>query len=280
MIVTPDFVLINFPKTGSTFSRAVIQQAYRNRDRRPHRRALYKARLATWPVREPMHFNPIRGYSDQHGRVEQIAEADRHKPVVSIARDPIERILSSYNHYLHLKAEDYLPAMNIVARRVARDYPNVTFPEYYEIWRIWNAYWHSSVGLPIGAPTIEFLNFFATDPDGLYRRLRAHPDDIEGLAPFFPANLTFLRNESLNADLKAFLLRVGFRESEVAFIEEAPKVYPDGIGRSRGEASAADLDPDVLDRLVEEQRVVYKVYERYGIRYAGSRKEAVPSGSR
>ena len=88
MIVTKHFVMINFPKTGSSFARKVVKQAYENRERRLDRRILRKARLRPWPIRERRCFNPIRGYEDQHGRVEQIAESDRRKTVVSIGAIP------------------------------------------------------------------------------------------------------------------------------------------------------------------------------------------------
>ena len=80
MIFTNDFMMINFPKMGSTFTRQVIWQAYSNRERRFHRRVLYKARIGKWPVQERKCFNPIRGYVDQHSRVEQISEGTATSP--------------------------------------------------------------------------------------------------------------------------------------------------------------------------------------------------------
>ncbi len=279
MIVTKHFVMINFPKTGSSFARKVVKQAYENRERRLDRRILRKARLRPWPIRERRCFNPIRGYEDQHGRVEQIAENDRRKTVVSIARDPVERILSVYNHSFRTPLDDYLPSINIIMRTLSIDYPNVTFYEFYEMWKPWNAYWLSARDLPIGPQTMEFVNFFSTDPDAFYKHLRLHEDDIEGLGRYLPKHLKLLRNESLNRDVKTLLLGIGFHESEVAFIDKHPNVYPDGIGRTYDDISPTVLDAGFLNKFMEEERILYKLYSHYGISYSANPGKAASPGA-
>lgn len=277
MVITPHFVMINFPKTGSTFARTVIRQAYERREGRLDRRLLRKLRLRAWPIEEPEHFNPIRGYLDQHGRVEQIPKRDRHKPIVSLARDPIERILSSYNHYLKTPHDQYLTCMNIVARHFAPDFPMVSLQEYCEFWKVWNSYWIDAQDLGIGPVTVEFLNFFSTDPNQAFRHLREHGDDIDGLLQYLPKRLTLLRNESLNQDIKGLLLRFGFREEEVAFIEVHPKIFPEGVGRFKGDITAHDIDHDLLNKLLDEESILYRIYERYGISYARNLQMVQPS---
>lgn len=267
MIVTNDFVMINFPKTGSSFARAVVKRAYEIREARWDRRILREAGLRAWPIRERLCFNPIYGAHDAHGRVEEILDADRNKVVVSVVRDPVERWLSWYNYSaLGLSRDSFLPAFIVLMKSMSEDYPHVTINEFYEIIKCWYRRRRSMVGLEIGPQTMIFGLFFATDPDGFFNHLREHGGDVEGLARFLPKDLVFLRNESLNSDIVGFLRRFGFTEQEVAFIHEHPRILPSGIGRQAGELRDV-IDEETLGKIREEESVVYQIYERYGATY-------------
>ncbi|MEO5344741.1 MAG: hypothetical protein H7842_15775, partial [Gammaproteobacteria bacterium SHHR-1] len=87
MIITDEFVMLNMPKTGSSFARHAIREIYSNcNPKRPCQELLVHQ-----IDRQFAHKSP-----GQHGTRRQIPAAHRHKPIVTIRRQPEQRYLSGY----------------------------------------------------------------------------------------------------------------------------------------------------------------------------------------
>ena len=88
MLITKDFVMLNFPKTGTTFTRAVLKQ-------------LYGDRIEEILGRNPM--NPHSVPDSPHLAVSQIPQRYAKLPIVSIYRNLFDRYVSlwQFRWYLH-----------------------------------------------------------------------------------------------------------------------------------------------------------------------------------
>jgi len=82
MIITDDFVMLNFPKTGSSFAREALKRLYANRN---------IIELMLPKITEKRYRDRV----DQHGTFRQIPLAHKNKPVLSITRNPLSRFQST-----------------------------------------------------------------------------------------------------------------------------------------------------------------------------------------
>ena len=96
MIITDQFVMLNFPKTGSTFVRNVLKQIHEELTFSSSDRLLMGLGLKKKPYYENLWLPRIRNtyreqVQDEHGIYSQIPERHRGKTIVSVKRDLFER---------------------------------------------------------------------------------------------------------------------------------------------------------------------------------------------
>ncbi len=101
MILTDRFVMLNFPRTGSTFVRSVLRQLHRpwwgalGVNLPP--RASTRFQELTLPIDRSRKAERL-GRKSQHGRWGQIPESHRHLPVATVIRHPLDHAVSSFWH--------------------------------------------------------------------------------------------------------------------------------------------------------------------------------------
>ena len=235
MLVTSQFVVLNVPKTGSSFVRQVLKDIYAAR-RRANRAAgrwptsLLRAAIGraapagpdTW-LRELMLPNtrlPGRG-RDQHGTFAQIPTAWRDRPIVSVLRDPWSKLASDYTFRWWAK---YPPVPLPKLQAILPHFPDLTFDDFLTMSRMTAA---AKLGRPndraLGNLTIEFVQFFFRDPAAALDRLS---DDYVASGRFMadmPA-VRFLRQERLNEDLADALAAFGFSAGELEQCRRSDRV--------------------------------------------------------
>lgn len=100
MLITKSFIVINNPKTGSSFVRKVLKEIYRQRK---EKYSWLKKKSLDWGLIQAdliEHFvytDAHKKHLNQHGAVEQIPNKfinGRH--IVSVIRNPYTKILSQY----------------------------------------------------------------------------------------------------------------------------------------------------------------------------------------
>lgn len=220
MIITDNFVMLNFPKTGSSFARHVIKKAYR----------------ATFGERKlgelnlPNLLNPVpaawkRYQTTQHGFHCQIPFAHRGKETISIMRDPWSLLLSEY-YYGRWKT-DYTDIA--VACAEQPNFPFLDFPTFVDFSnaevrrRLREVYYNPCPEVKIGLISLRFIGMFFKDP---YRVL-AHIDDnyIDSDQPFADlAPIHFLQTDGLRHDLVELLTKQGFPRTRLNFIYHEEKI--------------------------------------------------------
>ena len=184
MIITDDFVLLNFPKTGSTFTRKIIQKIYKDQ----HEELLL-------PVKS--------GRTSQHGTYSQIPLEHQEKIILSIVRNPFDRYVSFYFFKWFLQ---YPPESPEILKNCYPSFPEINFREFldmtdtFEKIKLLRSY-GISTDTDIGFQTIQFVAFFSSTPETALKELMR-----ETTASFLKLpKIHFLRQEFLREDLIVFL---------------------------------------------------------------------------
>ncbi|MFD0864087.1 sulfotransferase domain-containing protein [Sungkyunkwania multivorans] len=262
MIITDDFVMINFPKTGSTFVRSVLHQIH-------HARVHHKSPLRRLLSKDPEFVNlklpNIRttsfrkGLEDEHGICYQIPEEHRQKKIVSVKRDLFDRIVSSYE-YMDWKKAPWISEGEIKER--FPNYPNLGFEDYVHLLIEHNPLEvHPEINrkLPIGPLSSFFILFYFKEPFEVLRSIdEAYINSSKYKEDMF--DVTFLDQANLNDELHRFLLSNGYKQKEIEFIlTEEKKNTTEKNGRTTRDYFA---DP-LLELIKEKEAFLYKVFGEY-----------------
>jgi len=265
VLLTERFVLLNYPRTGSTFARSALRALYRRREG-PWGHALVRLGLAQASCRELL--LPIErtatarreGRRSQHGALSQIPPSERGKLVVSIARHPLDQVVSAYEHGFW---RAHPPGDEQVIRRRFPRFPELSFSQYLELTSEFD---RTNVlqGVPlqadVGPCTLHFVRFFAVDPDAALARLSAESiSSGEFLARLPPVR--FLHTEHLAEELAAFLGELGFEAAETAFLRSLPRVNV--AARRRGRPWSEYFTPEQERDFRWRERLLFQRFPEY-----------------
>ena len=225
MIVTENFVVLNLPKTGSTFVCKVLKHLFLKTRGGLITRVLYKFKL--WPVgfKEIMVDHPYRpNHKDQHGCYDHIPEADKHKKVLSVVRDPYLRLESIYKfrswaRNSSFQLEEVLPHFP--------SFPDLSMEEFLDFQLLINKKQRQKHNIPenanVGNQTIQFIRFFFKNNEKVLQEL-SNEYVTSGAYKKDMCDVVFLRNENLNEELATFLGKNGFQKGELEFVRGHEKV--------------------------------------------------------
>lgn len=257
MLITDRFVMLNFPKTGSSFARSVLKELHKPKGLR---KLATRITGGTNGLEErlmvPYRFRPARfNYPSQHGVYVQIPEKHRGKVIMSITRDPLERIVSAYEfrHWAKFQ-EKHLDSL----RKEFPRFPDLTFEEYLDmLYRIDGpASLPADITHDIGPFTTQFIRFFATDPVRTIHDLRDGMDLAAERDKHF-APVRFLHQENLGHELTEFLMEMGYAPERLRFILDKPKVNT--TQRTRSDY----LTPKVVEHVLRAERFLYQLFPEY-----------------
>lgn len=260
MIITNDFVMLNFPKTGSSFSRKVIKQLYSEQCSKT-RKLMERLHICNPSVIELMlpKIDEKLNYNrtGQHGTLRQIPLPDRKKPIVSVTRNPIERYKSTY---LYRWWEKYPPADIQIIQEKYPHFPNLSFSEYYEMIHLYgkqNRLQNIVPQLELGLHTIQFIQFYFDEPENVLRKMDSTYIEQE-LFRHDMHPIVFLHQENLKLELRDFLLDTGFNTNQVGFIDGMEKVNV-----TKNPQDDLKLDFDIQNTIIERDRLIYKIFPEY-----------------
>jgi len=268
MIITNDFVMINFPKTGSSFAREVIKKVYGQKSSLVHK-ALFSVGLRNSGYIELMLPNihnathKFRGKhaKGQHGLLSQIPEKYKGKPVVSIVRNPFSRYVSGYQFKWW---EKYPPESEEVIAKKYPHFPDLSFQEFYDMMHDFgrkNRLKGVKPKIDLGIYTIQFIQFFFDNPTEILNKI--DDDYIEQeLFREDMGNIEFIRQENLNEDLKEFLLGVGANTDELRFLDTMERVNV--TKKTQQETSGSVfIEPETRDKILSRDKLIFKLFPEY-----------------
>lgn len=267
MIVTDRFVFLAFPRTGTTFVREALKRLYLRTE--PGllasiglRRAPSASRLRELilPMTDTL-MAEREGRRSQHGGCRQIPAAARHLPIFSLTRDPLDQIVSAYEHRFWREQ----PVWDVETLRAAYPgYPELTFEQYLAMMRTYgvqNLLKGKPLRARVGFLTLRFLKFYGLDPEGLVDSLTDDVVDHE----LFRAELApvhFIHTENLVPELRAFLATVGFPAATTEFMTTLPKV--NAAEPRRGRPWETYYSPALAERTRYEERALFRLFPEYG----------------
>ena len=254
MLITSQFVVINLPKTGSSFVRETIKRIY------ARRRWRWRADRLLKELMLPRSGGLYRGV-DQHGWMVHVPDAHRHLPLMSVVRNPYDRLLSHYEFRWWANHPD-LPVTELV--RQFPHFPDLTLDEFMSMHEFEVAKWLDGCNpLGLGHQTVEFVNFFFRNPQ---RALRMFSDDYVESGAFKAdmGDFTFLRQERLRDDLASFLAQFGFTESETQICQRYP-----AVNRTAGGVHERHSlwTKHALEKIAMRERFLFAMLDQLGISY-------------
>jgi hypothetical protein len=269
MIITDRLVMVNFPKTGSSFARSVLREVHRRREMRVRSlplRILRRLGAVQGPQFVELMLPNIDkqndlGRRDQHGTLRQIPAIHRDKTVVSITRNPLDRYVSAY---LYGWWRDHpLTEVETIMDSFPR-FPDLSFAEYLDMLHRFgkeNRLKGITPQVELGLHTIQFIQFYFEEPSKVLRRIdadyiaeRKYLEDM--------GKVTFLHQESLNRELFEFLLRVGYREEDVAFVATADRVNVTPLRRAATDVQTFYTE-ELVERVLHEDSLVFDLFPEY-----------------
>jgi hypothetical protein len=253
MILTPDLVFVHYPKTGGTFMTEVLSRVYGGREGA----FVNTDEHGTW---------------DKHNPCSQIPEAHRHKPIVSLTRNPFERYVSQYCfRWWVMHPDSYCGADEM--RALYPHYPHLTFAEFLNLANTKfvafdrcrpTVYVNRNFppGQELGWHTREFVRFYFRVPEDAYARLDDHSIEREHLRRLmYP--VTFLPMERLNDTLYELLLQHGHPPERIDFIRSMGKVFPAEGGRQADERWDRYYTPELFEFVRMRERLLFELFPQY-----------------
>lgn len=134
MIITKNIVILNYPKTGSSFIRKVVKEIYRKRNSKNLLSAIYK-RLNIGFKELLLPHPTIPDYKDQHGCFDQIPNKHKNKIILSAIRNPYLKLESIYRFKWWAK----YPLLDKVELKTHfPNFPDLSFNQYLKLEKIEN----------------------------------------------------------------------------------------------------------------------------------------------
>lgn len=260
MLITDNFVMLNFPKTGSAFARDAIKRLHRSTGLRAalERRGLMRSSLQEL-LMKPYFFTATQGVTiptnSEHGVYSQVPAAHQAKPVITVMRDPEKRMVSAYE--FRSWAKHPIPNAEQVVEWFP-SFPDISFEQFIRMNQelILPYIQPNGMQVKVGPLTTKFIRMYARDPRKTMLALRENTDLRKDYDQHFP-KIHFLHTENLNQELYDLLLQFGYPSNKIAFILEKQKMNT--TGRSRN----TYLTPELTSRLQHSERFFYQLFPEY-----------------
>ena len=164
MIIADKFVMLNMPKTGSSFARKAIKQVYKNRrDSTWYGKYLGKLGMNA-PGYSELFLKNKRGALNQHGHFFEVPPQYKNKVIVSVVRNPYQRAYSGYRFGFWKQSCEEYPWV----RDIFPTFPDLTFEEFLEMRRYEMEEKKEQFGidpkLPVGYQTFRFIQMYFKNP--------------------------------------------------------------------------------------------------------------------
>lgn len=270
MLITNEFVMLNLPKTGSSFARVVIREIY---EQRQSRKSVMIKALQLLAFKQRPSFKELvlpnikvtgtEKPADQHGTFSQIPLKYLNREIVSIVRNPYTRFMSGYE-FRGWEKYPLIPT-SLLAERFPR-FPNLSVDDYVRLEELQVIHGRFGGNIPkanVGDQTVQFIQMFFRNPLDVLANLT---DDYIDSANIFRdiADIHFLRQDRLVDDLAIFLKRHGFSAAEVQYMREREWV---NVTKSTGISRAVLWTKSSIAYVREKERMISRILESRGIYY-------------
>lgn len=264
MLVTDDFVMINFPKTGSSFVRHVVKQIYEAKETKWKR--FWRERISgPDPLQElilpKIDLAAHQDIEDQHGTYRQIPTQYRNRSVTSVTRNPLDRYVSAYLFRWWHRTP---PASEAEISAAFPSWPDLSFEEYFRMIHRFSLRNQLNGVVPkisLGLQTVQFLRFYFPDPYELLSRIDEDWIDRDCWRDEMP-EISFLHQENLGSELKDFLASKRVKSRWLSIIDEAKPVNVTERAADQNDFRSFYSD-DFLGEVIANDRLLFRIFPEY-----------------
>jgi len=271
MIICNDFVMLNYPKTGSSFVRKVIKDIFKRRSSDNLLKKLAYEINISRPYKElilPNFQDPnprIRHLVGQHGAYCQVPKEYIDRTIVSVIRNPYERFLSGY---LYRWWADNPSLSQDELDEHFPNFPNLNLDDYIKYQQLSS----EDSELDLGSQTIQFIRMFFKDPKRvLYNITEDYIKSDSAYQQDMP-KILFLKQENLNNELSNFLSTKEFSREEVEFAKNYEKT---NVTKDRGQDKNSIWTKEAIEHLERSEQLLFTILKNIG--YDCKRPESNPS---
>ncbi len=264
MLILDKYILLNFPKTGSTFAREALKEIHKERKKKiiyqPYRifNKNFRKSLFIKELMLPSTFNPsIKG---QHGGFYQIPNEFKHKEIVSTIRNPLNRLLSIYNCKWWV-GNNLLE--NSLREKYFPQFPNLNLIDFIKYRDLLEEQILPEVGkYGLGFQSIRFIKMYSRNPKITISRINS---DREVKNAFFNdlKRIFFLKQENLTNDLIAYLRNKEYSSSELMTIKNKEKV---NVSSNHSKLKEDEFKA-AIKYIQEKEKILLEGYDTIGIKY-------------
>lgn len=193
-------MVINYPKTGSTYMRACIKKLYL--ESTAFNKLFRKDDIFKELQLPKIYGNASQGYTDQHGVVRQIPESHKKHPIITVVRNPLQRIISSYHFEWWKKNPMYDLA---TLKSTYPNYPDIdlmTFAKMLNNPELTPQNLLPDFAQDLGYNTRLFLVFYSDNPKMSAQKLVS---DTPKITDVIKSDIHFLKQEQLETDLMEYI---------------------------------------------------------------------------
>lgn len=267
MIITNRIVVLNFPKTGSTFVRNVLKKIHRADN--IIARNILKAGLPYNGIRELIMASDMRGsqykkkMKGQHSTFSQIPERfKKNRKIVTVFRNPLERYVSTYEFKWYAKNSFFKD--NPECLKDFPNFPDLTFKEYMDMQFKYGVRQYAgdhTLNADIGPTSLQFIRFIFPNPDEVISNLNNRYIDNDEYVKDTP-DIEFLHTENLNDELYDFLKENGYAEDKIAFIKQEAKANYNRQNWKKDNWKNYYTD-ELLRKIQYYDRLLFKIFPEY-----------------
>ncbi len=270
MFITEDFVMLNLPKTGSSFARAVLKELY---DREHKRTSLINKFLIKLKIISPLYkelvlpnikIQGVKQEYEEHGTYIQIPKNNINRKIFSIVRNPYDRFLSSYEFRAWERKRQISDEL---INEHFPTFPNLTIDDYLRLQKLTMKYGRlggRELNCKIGTQSVQFIQMFFKNPKKVLENITDEYIDSDKVFDDI-ADISFIKQENLRTNLINFLLQNGFNEKDVNFINDFKRVNTTKkIFKDRTKLWTQNS----VDYIKKEERLIFKILKKYGIEYS------------
>ena len=276
MIITDKFVLLAAPKTGTSFTTAVLRAIH------ARRRLIGRVLPLNLQQRVFRHFQLERpGYREhliprfesvatdkqrfsRHGSYRDIPESARNLTIAANVRDPFALYPSSYLFGMRSRKNIRHLADPEVLKKNYPGYPDISFEQYYELIHQYStAQYLQGIDLAIelGEQTIRFIHLFFKDPAEVFRKIDDNYIESESFREDM-VDIHFIRQESLREDFKQFLQDMDYSQDECALVESF--LRQNVAVRDRSERKMHKFyTAELTDKVLQRDALLFKLFPGY-----------------
>jgi hypothetical protein len=265
MIVTNDFVVINFPKTGSSFTRRVLKKIHGYNSvpwkfirklNLPFENSLIEYQF---PI---IDFVTDGTQTTRHGLYSQIPEQHKHKTLVSITRNPFDRYISLY--LFGSWKERYPMIFPHKLYEVFPTFPDLTFRQYYDMVHYFLSEYRLRGIKPkmdLGVHSVQFIQFYFQNADQVLTRIDENYIQKGKWDQDMP-EIEFLHQENLNQELENFLLSHGYSKDQIKHIYSMGRV---NVSKRPKQKTRIDdfFGPDFKELVYSRDKLIFEYFPEY-----------------